>query len=227
MRNTGNFSRVRQAYYRGAHPGFIQELRGTDALTVWANTESGTFKAEFAVRNLDYALSQNPEHCREPDTYGKWVWDEWETNSGKAGYSVTLYAEGSDDIHLEIYCRGGGIDHRSALVNWGEGRPAVDENGYRIKQSSGGLHSTSHPVSVRYGDGITQSENWQLLSQEMSSRNRSFPQAYVGSGSGWIYQLTRVDTLTVATETESETIRAEFDVRRLDKSLTRLNEHCH
>jgi hypothetical protein len=35
-----------------------------------------------------------------------------------------------------------------------------------------------------------------------------------------------VDTLTVATEMESETIRAEFDVRRLDKALTRLNEHC-
>ena len=224
LRSTGNFSRVRQAYYRGAHPGFIQELRGTDALTVWANTESGTFKAEFDVRNLDYALSQNPEHCREPDAYGKWLWDEWETNSGKASYAVVLYAEGSDDIHLVIYCRGDEPNNRSASMIWGERRPAVSEDGYKIKRNDGSLHSTGHPVKVRYGQGLTQRENWQLLSTDVSSRNQSLPQAYIGAGSGWIYQLTRVDTLTVATETE--TIRAEFDVRRLDKALTRLNEHC-
>ena len=218
-------SLIRQAYSRGAHPGFIQELRQTDTLTVWADTESGTLKAEFDVRNLDYTLSQNPEHCREPDAYGKWVYEEWEVRSGKTGYQFSLYAEGSDDVYLYVWCYAN--DDKALLMDWGERRPVVDDDGYQIKQSNGELHSTGHPVSVRYGDGITQSANWQLLSPAISSRNRSFPQAYVGSSSGVIAQLSQVGTLTVSTETESETIRAEFDLRRLDKAMSRLNQHCN
>ena len=96
-----------------------------------------------------------------------------------------------------------------------------------IKRLDGVLHDSSHRVKVRYGNGVTQSESWQPMSPEMTSYNRSFTQAYVGSGSGWINQLTRVDTLTIATEAESgETISAEFDVRRLDMGLARLSQHC-
>ena len=61
----------------------------------------------------------------------------------------------------------------------------------------------------------------------MTSRNRSFTQAFIGSGLGWINQLTQVGTLTIATEAESgEAISAEFDVRRLDRGLSELDRHC-
>ena len=103
----------------------------------------------------------------------------------------------------------------------------MDDDGYQVKQSNGELHSTGHTVSVRYGDDITQTEHWQLLSPAMSSRNLSLPQAYVGSSSGVIALLTQVGTLTISTKTESDTVRAEFDLRRLDKAMSRLNQHCN
>lgn len=170
-------------------------------------------------------LPQQPEHCREPDAYGKWVWDEWETSSGKASYSIFLYAEGSGDIYVQIYCRGDEPGNMSIQFDWGEQRPAVPDDAFEVKRSDGNLHSSSHPVQVRYGNGVPQSENWQLSASE--SRNRSFTQAYIGDGRGWISKLTRVDTLTVETDTEmGETIRANFDVRRLDKALSKLDQNC-
>lgn len=225
LRSAGNFSRVRQAYYRGAHPGFIQELRHADTLTVWANAESDTLKLEFDVRNLDYALSQQPEHCREPDAYGKWVLHEWETDSGKKSYTFYLYAEGSDDIYVSVYCRGDEPNDRSVQFDWGERRPEVSDDAFKIKRSDGSIHSVSHTVRVRYGDGVTQSESWQLSSS--GSRNTSFTQAYIGDGRGWISKLTRVNSLTVDTDAETgESIRAEFDVRRLDNALARMDRQC-
>ena len=219
------YSLVRQAYSRGAHAGFIQELRQADTLTVWVNTNLDTLKVEFDVRNLDYALSQHPKHCREPDAYGKWVWDEWETSSGKKSFSFDLYAEGFDDIWVTIYCRGDEPDNRSVQFDWGERRPAIADDAYKIKRSDGTLHSSSHTVKVRYGDGVTQSESWQLSSSE--SRNRSFTQAYIGDGRGWISRLTQVNTLTVETAAETgEAIRVEFDVRRLKEALDRMDQHC-
>ena len=180
---------------------------------------------EFDVRNLDYALSRQPERCQEPDALGKWVWDEWETSSGKASYSIFLYAEGSNDIHVEIYCRGDEPGSRSIQFDWGEQRPVVPDDAFEAKWSDGTLHSSSHPVRVRYGDGVTQTESWQLSANE--SHNRSFTQAYIGDGRGWISKLTRVDTLTVETDAEmGESIHAEFDVRRLDQGLARLDQHC-
>ena len=101
----------------------------------------------------------------------------------------------------------------------------MPEDTYKIERSDGTLHSSSHPVKVRYGNGVTQTESWQLSSSE--SRNRSFTQAYIGDGQGWIGKLTRVDMLTVTADAESgETIRAEFDVRRLDQALARMDQHC-
>ena len=225
LRSAGNFSRVRQAYYLGAHQGFIQELRQAETLTVRTATAADSVAAEFDVRNLDYALSRQPERCREPDAYGKWVWDEWETDSGKASHSIFLYAEGSDDIYVSIYCRGDEPNNRSVQFDWGERRPAVADDTYKIKRSDGTLHSSSHAVKVRYGDGVTQSESWQLSSSE--SRNRSFTQAYIGDGRGWISRLTQADTLTVETKAETgETIRAMFDVRRLKEALDRMDQQC-
>ena len=194
---------------------------------MWADTAAGSIQEEFDVRNLDYALSRQPGHCQEPDAYGKWVWDEWETSSGKPGYEFFLYAEGSDEIYMSIYCRGDEPGDKSVQFVWGERRPLLADDPYQIKRSDGTLHSSSHPVKIRYGDGIAQSESWQLVSKEITSRNRSLPSAYVGEGGGRIVRYRQVDTLTVWTDTESgETIHAEFDVRRLDKALARLNESC-
>ena len=225
LRSTGNFSRVRQAYYRGAHPAFIRELRQAETLTVWADSEMGSVSVEFDVRNLGYALSQNPEHCREPDAYGKWVYSEWENLSGKKGYEFFLYAEGLDNFKLSIWCYANGSN--AVQFDWGEHRPAVSDDAFEVKRSDGTLHSTSHPVRVRYGNGIAQLENWQLFSPSITSRNRSLPGAYVGDGDGRIADYQQVDTLTIWTDTESETIRAEFDVRSLDQALSRLNQHCY
>ena len=195
-------------------------------MTVWADTASGTLKAEFDVRSLDYALSQHPEHCREPDAYGKWVWSQWETDSGKPGYSIRLWAEHTDDIYLSIYCRGDEPGVKSVQFDWGQHRPAVAEDAFEVKQPDGTLHSSSHRVQVRYGNGVTQHESWQLVSPESSSRNRSLPGAYVGDAGGYIARYQQVDALTVSTKTESDTIWADFDVRRLDKALARLDKHC-
>ena len=224
--SSNNYSRVRQAYSRGAHPGFIQQLRDADTLTVWANSESGTVKVDFDVRNLNYALSQQPEHCREPDAYSKWVWDEWETRSGKASYSITLYSEKADDIYLDIYCRGDQTDHRAALVDWGNRRPYVADDTFEIRQTDGSLHSSSHTARVRYGHGTPQSESWQLFSPEITARNRSLLGGFVGDSVGKIARFRQVDTVTIWTDAGSDTIEAEFDVRRLDKALARMDRHC-
>lgn len=78
---------------------------------------------------------------------------------------------------------------------------------------------------MRYGDGVTQPESWQLSSSESS--NWSFTRAYVGDGRGWVSRLTQADTLTVETKAETgETIHVEFDVRRLDKALARMDRQC-
>ena len=202
-------------------------MREVDTLTVWADSGSDTVEVEFDVRNLNYALSRQPEHCREPDAYGKWVWSEWETRSGKPSYSIRLYAEDSVAVYVEIYCRGDEPGNRSVLFDWGDRRPMVPDDAFEVTRSDGTLHSSSHPVRVRYGAGIPQSESWQLFSKEASSGNRSLPAAYVGDAAGKVSQYREVDTLTVWTDVESgETIHAEFDVRRLGKGLARLDQHC-
>ena len=225
LSSDGNYSRPRQAYWRGAHPGFIQELRGVDILTLWANTASGQIEAEFDVRNLDYVLSQNPKHCQEPDAYGKWVYDEWENDSGDTGYEFFLYAESPDDVYISVWCYENNGD-KAAQIDWGNFRPSVSADGYEIKQPDGTLHSTAHSVRVRYGDGLAQPENWQLLSAAITRHNRSLPQGYKGDAIGKIFQYQQVDALTVWTDTDAGPIRVEFDVRRLDKALARLDRHC-
>jgi len=195
---------------------------------VWVNTNLDTLKVEFDVRDLDHALSQHPKHCREPDAYGKWVWDEWETSSGKASYSIFLYAEGTDDIYVLIYCRGDIPGHRSVRFYWGDQRPKLSDDPFEVRRSDGTLHSSSHPVRVRYGDGVPRSESWQLISSGASSRNRSALGAYVGDGLSRIPKYRQVDVLTIWTDAESgETIRAEFDVRRLDEAFSRLDRECN
>ncbi len=168
--------------------------------------------------------TRNTVGNRLPGAHGKWYYDEWESRSGKPGYSIILYAEGAEDVYVQIWCRAN--KEKAVTFDWGKRRPTVADDAFKVKQSDGSLHSTSHPVQVRYGDGTVQFENWQIFSQEMTHRNRSLPSAYVGDDAGYINRYQRVDTLTVWTDTDSETIKAEFDVRRLDKALARLNHHC-
>ena len=137
-----------------------------------------------------------------------------------------MYAEDSDDIYLSVWCYDN-RNEKSVQFDWGERRPVIADDPYEIRLPDGTLHSSSHPVRVRYGKGIAQSESWQLFSPDIASRNRSLPGAYVGDGTGRAAKYQQVDTLTVWTDTETgDSIEAEFDVRRLGKALSRLDRHC-
>lgn len=123
-----------------------------------------------------------------------------------------------------ILCSSASPD-KEVQFNWGERRPAIGPDTHEVKRASGALHSSSHTVRVRYGNGVTQSENWQLLAS--TARNVSLPDAYVGDGAARVYQYQQVGTLTVQTDTDEDRIEAEFDLRGLDEGLSRLNQHCN
>ena len=142
------------------------------------------------------------------------------------GHEFVLYAEDSDDIRLAIWCQAGRTE-KIVQFFWGNRRPAVEDDAFEVKQSDGTVHSTGHSVRVRYGSKAAQSQTWQLVHPEVSSRNFSWPSAYLGDDAGYIHRYQQVDTLTIWTDTESDTIRAEFDLRRLDKALARLNQYCN
>ena len=111
-------------------------------------------------------------------------------------------------------------------MDWGNRRPYVADDTFEIRQTDGSLHSSSHTVRVRYGHGTPQSESWQLFSPEITARNRSLLGGFVGDSVGKIARFRQVDTVTIWTDAGSDTIEAEFDVRRLDKALARMDRHC-